>query len=309
MPPKRLSHGNALCRLVGMDLSGTFERHRPKLFGIAYRMLASRADAEDVLQVAYLRWHRAASDEIRSPEAWLVTATTRLCIDRLRSVRESREVYVGPWLPEPLIGEAVPAADSSLELASSLSIAFLVVLERLAPEERAAFLLHEVFETDYAEIAQMLGKSQAACRQIVSRARRRVREQRPRVEITEAPKRALLDRFVRALEAHDKDALLALFAETATWTSDGGGKRAAARKVIRGRERVVRFVLGVLGADSRRFGQERRFASITVNDEPGLAVHFRGRLYSVISVRTDGERILDVFTVLNPDKLPPESSP
>ncbi|HVW68826.1 MAG TPA: RNA polymerase sigma-70 factor [Steroidobacteraceae bacterium] len=292
-----------------MDPASAFERHRPKLFGIAYRMLGSRADAEDVLQEAYLRWHRASTDEIRSCEAWLVTATTRLCIDRLRASREAREIYVGPWLPEPLIGEAAPAADTSVELASSLSIAFLVVLERLAPDERAAFLLHEVFDTGYAEIAQMLGKSEVACRQIVSRARRRVRENRPRVQVSEAAKRALLDRFVQAVQTQDKEALLKLFAESATWISDGGGKTVAARKVIRGRERIVRFVLGVLGSDAKRFGRERLFLPVTVNDEPGLAVHFDGRLYSVISVRTDGERILDVFIVLNPDKLPPQADP
>ncbi len=157
-----------------------FERHRPRLFGIAYRMLGSRSDAEDVLQDAYLRWHRSASDELRSPEGWLVTTVTRLCIDRLRVVRTERERYVGPWLPEPLIGEAAQGADAPAELASSLSIAFLVVLERLSPDERAAFLLHEVFDTSHAEIAQILGKSETACRQLVSRARKRVREQRPR---------------------------------------------------------------------------------------------------------------------------------
>src|SRR6266404_3697480 len=158
------------------DRSSEFERHRPRLFGIAYRMLSSRADAEDVLQDAYLRRHRGASDELRSPEAWLVTTVTRLCIDRLRAVRAEREQYVGPWLPVPLIGEAAPAADAPAELSSSLSIAFLVVLERLSPDERAAFLLREVFDTEYAEIAQILGKSEAACRQMLSRARKRVRE-------------------------------------------------------------------------------------------------------------------------------------
>jgi RNA polymerase sigma-70 factor, ECF subfamily len=147
------------------DRTSEFERHRPRLFGIAYRILSSRADAEDVLQDAYLRWHRGAPGELRSPEAWLVTTVTRLCIDRLRALRAERERYVGPWLPEPLIGEAAAAADTSAELSSSLSIAFLVVLEQLAPDERAAFLLHEVFDTEYAQIAQILSKSEAACRQ------------------------------------------------------------------------------------------------------------------------------------------------
>ncbi len=283
-----------------MERSPVFEQHRGRLFGIAYRMLGSRADADDVLQDAYLRWDRAPIQEIRSAEAWLVTTTTRLCIDRLRAAREAREVYVGPWLPEPLVDEVSPGADAPLDIASSLSIAFLVVLERLAPEERAAFLLHDVFDSDYAEIAQVLGKSETACRQIVSRARKRVRENRPRVQVSEAARRALLDRFVTAVQTQDKEALLAVFAESATWVSDGGGKTRAARKIIRGREKVVRFVLGVLGRHTDQFS----FSAISVNGEAGLAIHVGGQLFSVISARTDGVRILDIFTVLNPDKLP-----
>ena len=284
-----------------MDRSPVFEQHRPRLFGIAYRMLGSRADADDVLQEAYLRWHRASVEEIRSPEAWLVTATTRLCIDRLRLAREAREVYVGPWLPEPIVSDTSPPADAPLDVASSLSIAFLVVLERLAPEERAAFLLHEVFDSEYGEIAQVLGKSESACRQIVSRARKRVRENKPRMQVNETARRALLDRFVNAVQTQDKEALLALFAEGATWTADGGGKARAARQVIRGRERVVRFALAALARHVDKFS----FAPVTINNEAGLALRTPdGRIFSVISARTDGVRILDIFTVLNPDKLP-----
>ena len=283
-----------------MDRSPVFEQHRPRLFGIAYRMLGSRADADDVLQEAYLRWHRASVEEIRSPEAWLVTATTRLCIDRLRLAREAREVYVGPWLPEPIVSDTSPPADAPLDVASSLSIAFLVVLERLAPEERAAFLLHEVFDSDYGEIAQVLGKSESACRQIVSRARKRVRENKPRVQVNETARRALLDRFVDAVQAQDKEALLALFAESATWTADGGGKARAALQVIRGRERVVRFVMGALARHVGKFS----FTPVTINNEAGLALRMPdGQIFSVISARTDGTQILDIFTVLNPDKL------
>jgi len=280
-----------------MQQSGEFERHRPRLFGIAYRMLGSRSDAEDVLQDAYLRWHRGASDEVRSPEAWLVTAVTRLCIDRLRSARAEREQYIGPWLPEPLIGDA--AADAGAELSSSLSIAFLVVLEQLAPDERAAFLLHEVFDTDYAEIAEILGKSEAACRQIVSRARRRVRGQRPRAQVSDGARRSVLERFATAIRTQDKTALLELLAQKASWTSDGGGRARAALKVIRGRERVVRFVMAVLG----RLVDQFAFEMIAVNGEPALALRVDGSLFSIITVRTDGLRILDIYTVLNPDKL------
>lgn len=287
------------------DRSGEFERHRPRLFGIAYRMLGSRTDAEDVLQDAYLRWHRGVSDELRSPEAWLVTTVTRLCIDRLRAARTEREHYVGPWLPEPLIGDAAPAADADAELSSSLSIAFLVVLEQLEPDERAAFLLHEVFDADYAEIAEILGKSEAACRQIVSRARKRVRGRRPRAQVTDSARRSVLERFANAIQTQDKAALLELIAEKASWTSDGGGRTRAALKAIRGRERVARFVLAVLGRHTDRFG----FEMTSVNGEPALAVLTEGKLFSVITVRTDGMRILDVYTVLNPDKLAAPAAP
>jgi RNA polymerase sigma-70 factor (ECF subfamily) len=281
------------------DHLSEFERHRPRLFGIAYRMLGSRADAEDVLQDAYLRWHKGTPDEVRSPEAWLVTAVTRLCIDRLRAARTEREHYVGPWLPEPLIGEAAPAADAQAELSSSLSIAFLVVLEQLAPDQRAAFLLHEVFESDYAEISGILGKSEAACRQMVARARKRVRDQRPRSQVTEAARRSVLERFVSAIRSQDKPALLALLAEGASWTSDGGGAARAALKVIRGRERVALFALNVLGRGLDRLESEMA----SVNGERALVLRADGKPFSVITIRTDGLRILDVYAVLNPSKL------
>ena len=281
------------------DPTAIFESQRRRLLGIAYRMVGSRAEAEDILQDAYLRWHGVAADEVRSPEGWLVTTVTRLCIDHLRLARTSRETYVGPWLPEPLV-EAEAAADAKAELASNLSIAFLVVLDRLTPDERAAFLLREVFDSDYAEIAQVLGKSETACRQIASRARRRVQAQKPRLEVSDVARKALLNRFVQAIMTHDKDALLSLFAAEAAWTSDGGGKAKAARRVIRGRERVARFALAVLGRHTGEFV----FTPIRINGEAGLAIQAGGKVFSVISIRTDGMRILDVFTVLNPDKLP-----
>jgi RNA polymerase sigma-70 factor (ECF subfamily) len=285
---------------MNMDLRAqTFEQHRARLRGVAYRMLGSRADAEDIVQDAYLRWHRASTDEIRSAEAWLVTTVTRLCIDRLRQARVERQAYVGPWLPEPIVGSAATPADAQSELASSLSVAFLVVLERLAPEERAAFLLHEVFDSSYDEIAQILGKSEAACRQIVSRSRKRVKEDRPRIEVSEAARKELLGRFVQAVMNRDRDSLLSVLAKDARWLSDGGGKAKAAHKIIRGAERVARFALGVLGRNISRLD----FREIIVNEEAGLALHSNGQLIAVISIRTDGAKILDVYSVLNPDKL------
>jgi RNA polymerase sigma-70 factor (ECF subfamily) len=281
------------------DRLAIFERHRRRLWGVAYRMLGSRAEADDMVQEAYLRWHRADIAGILVPEAWLVTAVTRLSIDRLRELRRERDTYVGPWLPEPLVEDTAPPADQAAELASDLSVAFLALLERLAPEERAAFLLHDVFETDYGDVATILGKSVVACRQIVTRARARVRADRPRVRVNPHARSRLLEGLVHAIRAHDKDALMGLLAEDAAWISDGGGKAKAARKVIRGADRVARFAVGVL----RRAAHLVEFRDVVVNGEPGVALLYQGSPLSVMSIRTDGLRILEVYAILNPDKL------
>jgi RNA polymerase sigma-70 factor (ECF subfamily) len=287
-----------------MDLNAedrglAFEQARRRLWDIAYRMLGSRADADDMVQETYLRWRRVEVDRIQRPEAWLVTTLTRACIDRLRKARKERETYVGPWLPEPLVGEPAASGHEAAELASDLSVALLVVLERLAPEERAAFLLHEVFDSGYDDIAQILGKSEGACRQIVSRARRRVRADRPRVQVSAAARARLLEGLVRAVQARDKDALVRLVAEEATWTTDGGGRSRTARKVIYGADRIVRLLLGL----SRRYLHRAVFRTVIVNGEPGLAVMEGDRLQAIWTIRTDGVRLLDVYNVMNPDKL------
>jgi RNA polymerase sigma-70 factor (ECF subfamily) len=279
-----------------------FAENRGRLWSIAYRMLGSRADADDAVQEAWLRWHGAPVGEIRSPQAWLVTVTTRICIDRLKALRTEREHYTGPWLPEPLVDDAPDATatpDQAAELASDLSVAFLAVLERLAPEERAAFLLHEMFDSGYDDIARILGKSEAACRQIVSRATRRVRSERPRVQVSEDAKRKLLGAFMAAIERQDQAAMLELLAPDSAWTSDGGGKARAARRVLRGAERVSRFGANVF----RKFIHRMEFRPITVNGEPGSAVMVDGKLMTVMTILTDGQRILDIYSVLNPDKL------
>jgi RNA polymerase sigma-70 factor (ECF subfamily) len=281
------------------DRAASFARERERLFSVAYRMLGSRTEAEDVVQDAYLRWHASGTDEIRSPQAWLVTTVTRLCLDRLRRLRAERERYTGPWLPEPLVAAELPAPDEATELAADLSVALLAVLERLAPEERAAFLLRETFDIDYGDIAQILGKSEVACRQLVSRAAKRVRAERPRVRVSKAAKMRLLDGLVRAIQARDQAALVALLAEDSAWTSDGGGKARAALKQIRGARRVARFATGVY----RKLIDETLFRPVAVNGEPGYAVLYRGKLLSVLTIRTDGRRILDVYSIMNPDKL------
>ena len=276
----------------------TFEALRGRLFGLAYRMLGSRADAEDVVQETYVRWHQVTPGSVENPEAWLVTTTSRLAIDRLRRLKTEREAYVGPWLPEPIVTEAPP--DRNLDLAADLSIAFLTLLERLAPEERAAFLLHDVFDVGYREIAAVIERSEAACRQVVHRARERVRDERKRFDATEATKATLLQQFMDAMEARDEQALLSLFAPDATWTADGGGKVGAAPLPIVGAARIARLVIGL----REKFWAPNRTVEVaTVNGETGLCIRDGNRLAATMSIATDGERIVAVYAVVNPDKL------
>jgi RNA polymerase sigma-70 factor (ECF subfamily) len=260
-------------------------------------MLGSRADAEDIVQEAYVRWHQIGHDSIESPEAWLVTTTTRLAIDRLRRLKTEREAYVGPWLPEPIVTDA---PDRDLDLAADLSIAFLTLLERLAPEERAALLLHDVFDVGYREIATVIERSEAACRQVVHRARERVRGDRKRFDVTEPVKVDLLQRFMAATEARDEQALLELFAPDATWTADGGGKSAAAPLPIVGNDRIARLVIGLR---EKFWAPGRTLEVATVNGEAGLRIRDGNRLTATMSIATDGERIFAVYAVVNPDKL------
>jgi len=282
------------------ELSETaFQKLRSRLFGLAYRMLGSRAEAEDIVQETYIRWHEARHDTINSPDGWLVTTTTRLAIDRLRRLKTEREAYVGPWLPEPIVTPAPP--DHDLDLAADLSIAFLTLLERLAPDERAAFLLHDVFDVGYADIAKVLEKSEAACRQVVHRARARVRGDRRRFDATESAKAALLQQFMTALEARDEQALAALLAPDATWTADGGGKAGAAPHPILGADRIARLVLGFR---EKFWAVDRTLAIATVNGETGLCIRDGDRLTATLSIATDGDQILAVYAVVNPEKLP-----
>jgi len=263
-------------------------------------MLGSRAEAEDLVQETYLRWHRTERARVRNPQAWLVTAVTRLAIDRLRALRTEREAYDGPWLPEPLIRREPPSPERTVEREDDLSVAFLVLLERLGPEERALLLLRDVFDLDYRDVAEALGKSEAACRQAVHRARRRLATDRRRFEVSEEERIGILRRFDAAVAAQDEGALLALFAPDSEWTSDGGGKAHAARRVLRGPEWITRLVLGV----TRKVyppAVTRRLA--TINGEAGLLFELDGKILAAMSIATDGEHILAVYQMLNPDKL------
>jgi len=276
-----------------------FESLRGRLFGLAYRMLGTRTDAEDIVQEAYVRWHQADRRRIDNAEAWLVASTTRLAIDRLRRLKTEREAYVGPWLPQPIVNDGLPP-DRTLELADDLSMAFLALLERLAPDERAAFLLHDVFDVGYAEIASVLDRTEPACRQVVHRARERVRDERKRFEVSQAAKATLLRQFMTALEARDEQRLVELFAPDATWTADGGGRAAAAPAPIAGAARIARLVLGLR---DKFWAVDRSVEIATINGEAGLRIRDGGRLAATMSIATDGERILAVYAIVNPDKL------
>ncbi len=285
------------------DRLNVFREYRPLLFSIAYRMLGSTAAADDVLQDAYLRWQRADASEVRSPRDYLSTTVTRLAIDHLRSAQVRREVYPGPWLPEPLVGidERDPLA--ATELAESLSTAFMVLLERLSPRQRAAFLLREVFGFEYADIANALQSTEASARQLVVRARQHLEAGRPRFSAQPRQADQLTRRFLDACAGGTIEGVLALLADDAVAWADGGGKFAAARRPVTGADRVARFVTSVVR--KWRGSGEVRIAS--VSGSIGLVFHAGGRLRAVLSVAAaaTGDRVDRVFIMVNPDKLNP----
>lgn len=279
------------------DAVAVFERQQPRMFGIAYRMLGTATDAEDILQDAFLRWRESAATA-QSPEAYLTTIVTRLCLDRLKSAREQRETYIGPWLPEPVLTQPDDAA-ASLEMQESLSLAFLTLLERLNPIERAVFLLRAVFDYDYAEIAGFVDKSEAACRQIFSRAQKYVRDNRPRRAASPEAHRAVLAAFLAALGSGDLAGVTALLHDSVVSYGDGGGKAVAAARPISGADRVAPFLLGL-----RRIIPQGFAATVEeINGEAALVIRIDGRVYSVMCIETDGERIHAIRSVVNPDKL------
>ncbi|CAN7478098.1 RNA polymerase sigma-70 factor [Pseudoduganella sp. LjRoot289] len=277
----------------------TFAALRPRLFGIAYRMLGIRADAEDVVQDAWLRWDRGEQSSLQSAEAWLVTIVTRLAIDRLRAAKAEREAYVGWWLPEPLVELDERTPEAQAELAGELSVAFMWVLERLAPEERAAFLLRQVFDHDYSEVAALLGKSEAACRQMVHRAQQRVQQEQPRQQVGRDAHRSLLAKFLEAARSGQPDAIQALLAENIELVGDGGGKVPSFLEIVHGVERIAELYWGMLA----KFPGQVAYRGATVNGEPGFLRYVNGKLESAQAIRTDGSRITGIYAVRNPDKL------
>lgn len=281
------------------EATATFGRLQPRLLGVAYRMLGSMSEAEDIVQDVWLRWHDTGLASVDNPEAWLIATTTRRAIDRLRLARTDREHYVGLWLPEPVLTEESSTPEQVQEASSDLSVAFLTVLERLAPEARAAFLLHEVFEADYAEIARILGKSEAACRQIVHRAKNQLRDERPRYVVSSEVHQRLMRRFLDALSTGDLDGMKDLLAESAVLVGDGGGVVTSVPQPLVGGERIA----ALLYAGRLRYKDDLRVVPAMINGQLGLLRYVGDRLESAMSFATDGEHIVDVYVQLNPGKL------
>jgi RNA polymerase sigma-70 factor (ECF subfamily) len=273
-----------------------FTQLRPLLFSIAYRMTGTRADAEDAVQEAFLRWQTADRDAIDSPRAFLTTVISRICLDLLKSAHRKREVYVGSWLPEPIVGPA----PEPVELAESLSMAFLHVLESLSPSERVAFLMHDVFDASYSAVADALDTSGANARQLASRAREHLRARRPKARIQRAQHEKLLWAFLQACTNGDEATLLGMLKQDAVLYSDGGGKVRAAINPILGADRIVRFILGLR---EKGIG-ELRAAPAEVNGEPGAAITRNGQPYMIHAIEVVDDRIQTIFYVVNPEKLP-----
>jgi RNA polymerase sigma-70 factor (ECF subfamily) len=260
-------------------------------------MLGTRDDAEDILQEAYIRWHKATASEIDTPEAWLVTVVTRLSIDRLRKASAERKTYIGPWLPEPIV--TAPSPQDQAEIASTLSLAFLKILEQLSPTERAVFLLHDVFDFDYQQIAGITGKSEPAARQMIHRARERVRAGKPRFDVDRGEHRRLVEKFHAAAYAADERTLLNLFSSDIAVFSDGGGKITAARKVVRGVAKVMRLFTIAFRSISDHVTAE----IIEINGEPGIVEYYDGTPFAATTITVEDGRIVEMFRVMNPDKL------
>ena len=276
-----------------------FDEVRPLLFSIAYRMLGSVMDAEDMVQEAFLRWRNAPEGEVQSPHAYLVTVVTRLCLDQLKSARIRREEYIGPWLPEPLVTEGRPDAAEAAMLSESLTMAFLVMLESLTPTERAVFLLREVFDYEYGEIAAILDKSEDAVRQMAHRARGHVQAHRPRFHASREQGQRVLLRFTETLATGDMEGLLAVLAPNVTVWSDGGGKAVAARKPVQGRDHVARFMLGLV--KKAQVGFTPRL--VEMNGQPGVIVYVAGQPFLALVLDVAGDEVVGVRFVVNPDKL------
>jgi RNA polymerase sigma-70 factor (ECF subfamily) len=281
------------------DTTATFNRLRPRLQGIAYRMLGSSAEAEEVVQDAWLRWHEADIERVHNPEAWLVSVTTRIAIDRLRSAKIAREHYVGTWLPEPLMTDSPFSPEQLLERVDDVSVAFLALLERLAPEARAAWLLREVFDADYGEVAEALGKTEPACRQLVHRAKAQLKDERPRYTVARETQLRLLRGFADAAVGGEFAALKSLLADDAQLIGDGGGVVPSFGVPLVGAQRIAQLYF----ATGLRFPGRVQYEVVVLNGQWGLLRFVADTLESAQSIETDGERIVRIHSQRNPDKL------
>ncbi len=281
-------------------VSDPFLEYRPLLFSVAYRMLGSAADAEDAVQETWLRWHRAKQghEPIHTPKGWLTTTISRVCLDQLGSARAKREQYIGPWLPEPLAGVTPDIAEQSADF-DSISLAFMILLESLTPKERAVFLLHDVFSYDFATVGEIVGESDAYCRQLAKRARAHMTERRPRFALDPEQQARLAASFLHAAVDGDMPSLIAMLTDDAAIYSDGGGKVNAARKPIVGRDNVATFLTGIGRLASENW--EARIESI--NGQPGIVMIFDGAIFGVLTFEVEENLIRNVYVVLNPDKL------
>jgi RNA polymerase sigma-70 factor (ECF subfamily) len=281
------------------DAAARFEPHRRPLRALAYRMLGSLAEAEDAVQEAYLRWHRADRASVSDDRAFLSRIVTRLCLDQLKSARARRETYVGPWLPEPVLDSATLDAETASDYAHDLSVALMLTLERLSPLERAAFLLHDVFEVGFPEIATTLGRNETAVRQLATRARSHVKASRPRFHPSAEEAARFLAAFRQASQSGNSAPLMAVLAENAVLLTDGGGKRTAAPVPIEGAANIGRFLQSIgrtVPVD------EFRFREANVNGLPGFIVAEPGGVQTV-AFESDGGKITAIYVVRNPDKL------
>lgn len=291
-----------------LDPSASFEPHRRRLLGLAYRMLGSMAEAEDAVQEAYLRWHDADRGDVAEPRAFLTTTTTRICLDVLKSARARREAYVGPWLPDPVTDTTALAPDAQTEMAEDLSVALLLALDTLSPLERAAFLLHDVFDYSFTQVADTLGRNEAACRQLASRARARVRRARPAGPVPARPAGSPVDAkhaelvaaFVTASRSGDLATLTRLLASDARLVADGGGKAAAALNVIEGAGRVSAFLAGAV---RKGWTDDLTVHVETINGLPGAIVTGAHGIVQTTALELEGDVIKTIYVVRNPDKL------
>jgi RNA polymerase sigma-70 factor (ECF subfamily) len=281
-----------------------FNTDRRLLFSIAYRMLGSAADAEDILQDAWLRYRGADGTAIRSPRALAATIVTRLCLDRLKSARARREEYIGPWLPEPVLTSELNTPDVVFRNAESVTLAFLVLLEKLSPEERAVFLFKDIFEYDHAEIAQMLGMTVENSRQLLHRAKARLAEGRPQLTGTSESRRALAERFSRAFSSGNGSELTAMLAEDVGLWTDGGGRAFAARRPLAGRDEVLKFLVGLhRTAQAAGLAGDIAMTIEDVNFEPAIAVRVAGRLETIFVLSIKDDAVSGIRAIRNPEKL------